>query len=363
MIKILLDDKTITRARRLHVHLSAEPCADDFEFELDNTADQYTSHFVNTKGQKLAISIAKNQSPSASSAPSAVQYLNVFNGLCDSIDFKYHPEQVISAQGRDYTGLLIDEIITPSLAEKFSGKSASQIVSIIAREYGFTADATSTKSTDLDDKLYTPGTHVWAVVVELAKKCSFDCFVTKDRVISFKSRKESTDIKRTYSLSVLSAVNSSNLLHPSNLEFSKDLTDSLALKVEIIGYDTKRKERISYIAESPLRNRDNYKIISETHLELKTSADVKLCAENKLKEYSKDLITGSCIIPIDPELEPSDCIQFKNGGFAGTYYLTDVTHDCDKSGEITTLQFASKVLFEVKTKEQKFPPTPKPFTF
>jgi hypothetical protein len=361
MIKIIFDDLTITHARRLRVHLTAESAADEFEFEIDNTDDQYTSHFSETKGQKIAIAI-RPPTPN----PQSSSYVPVFRGLCDSIGFQYHPEQIISVQGYDYTYLLICEIVTPSLAEKFSGKSASQIVSIIAKEYGFTADVTVTRPTDLDDKPYTPGTHVWSVITEFAKKYSFDAFVTKDRVISFKPRKESTEIKRTYHFPMcLPGLDSrSQLLRPSNLEFSRNLTDSLALKVEIIGYDPKGKKGIFYIAESPLCTRDNYKIITETHFELKTSADVKLCAENKLKEYSKDLITGSCVVPVDPELEPSDCIQFKGQSrFAGTYYLTDVTHDCAKPGFISILQFASKVLFEVKTKEQKFPATPKPFTF
>jgi len=341
-IKILVDDKTIIQPRHLGLRKTVNPEADSFDFEIENTRDRYTDIFYQTTGERTAIEL---------------QGILQFKGLCDSCEFHYFPESIIFAQGRDYTGLLIDEIITPTLSAKFSGKTASQIVETIAKQYGFKYDITRTTKTGFDEHLYSPGTPVWSAVAELAQKHNFDAYITKEGILIFKERKLSTEVKRVFSFDKKFGT------VPTFLHFAQDKTDSLALKLEVIGYDPKAKKRISYLAESPLRNRDNYKILTETRLDLITKSDLRLYAEARLKQYSKDLVTGHLLIPGDPELEPSDCIEFKEMKMSNRYYITEVIHNVSVNGFTTELDFASKEFTEARTQELEFLKPQKPFSF
>uniref|UniRef100_A0A7C6EEL1 Phage late control D family protein n=1 Tax=candidate division WOR-3 bacterium TaxID=2052148 RepID=A0A7C6EEL1_UNCW3 len=339
MIKILLDNIEINKVSRLMIHKTVHFDADYFEFEIPNSADEFTDLFYGTSGEKIEIGIlppsAQNQKPTT-----------VFRGFCDTCDFSYIPQKTILVKGRDYTGFLIDEIISQELAAKLSGKTASQIVNIIANHYQYQSQVKATSNVYYDEKLYSEGTSVWSVITELATKEGYDAFCTSDKKIVFQPRILSEDIKRVYSL------NSQYGQIPSNLEFAQDKTLSLALKVEVIGYDPKAKRKIHYLAESPLRNRPNFKIITHKDFNLKTKDQVRLLAETLLKEYSKDLIIGSLIIPVDPEIEPSDCIQIKAVKMAGNYYVTDVTHEYSVAGFTTRIDFSSKALTEARTVEQ-----------
>lgn len=346
MIRILLDNIEISKVRRLLIHKTVGFEADFFEFDINNEKDEYTDLFFGTSGEKIEIGILPPDL-SLRARQSADEAIPVFRGFCDACDFIYIPERIISVKGRDYTGFLIDEIISKELAAKFSGKTASQITKIIADHYSYQSEIKSTSNVYNEEKLYSEGTSVWAVITELATKEGFDAFVTKDKKIVFQPRIIKEDIKRVYSITKQYGQ------IPAQLEFSQDKTLSLALKVEVIGYNPKAKKRIRYIAESPLRNRPNYKIITHRDYNLTNKEQVRLLAESLLREYSKDLIIGSMTLPVDPGLDPSDCIQIKAVKLANKYYTTDVIHEYSTEGFTTKLQFASKALTEARTVEQE----------
>lgn len=329
-IRILLDDKKITRVQSLHLGKNTRAEANDFNFTIENGGDRYTDIFYQASGELIQVEIIGTI---------------CFRGFVDTADFPYIPQEMITVSGRDYTGLLIDQIVSSELAIYFTGKTASQIVGVIADKYGFKKDLEATANTYLEDKLYAGGMPAWDVIRSLAEKEGFDAYVTKDKVVVFKKREISSNIKRVYSpYPKLGIV-------PSQLEITQDKTLTLALKVQVIGYDPTQKYRISYIAASNKCNRENYKIITVWDETLKSKKEVAARAEALLRQYSNELTTGSLIVPVDTDLEPGDGIEIKGIKLAGKYYVTDADIDYGVQGFLTTVKFASKVLTEAKTVE------------
>lgn len=329
-VRIILDDKEITKVRNLRVERNTHAEADIFEFGIGNERDRYTDIFYETKGELIEIEIIGTV---------------CFRGFADTSDFTYVPEQMINIAGRDYTGLLVDEIVSKNLARRFSGKTASRIIQQIAKYYGFESETDSTKSVYYKEKLYAEGTSVWEVIRTLTEKEGFDAYVTKDKKIIFKKREIPSQVKRIFSLT------KGEGLIPSQLTINQDKTLSLALKVKVIGYDPRMKQKIIYTAESSKRTRMSYKLITVRDFSLKSKPEVKARAEALLRDFSKDLTTGSLLYPVDAEVEPGDAIEIKGIGLADRFFVTDVTHNKDLSGFTTELQFASKVLTEAKTVE------------
>ena len=330
-IKIILDDKEITKARRLRIEKNTTAEADIFEFEIDNHKDRYTEIFYGTSGELIEIEIVGTV---------------CFRGFVDAAGFSYVPEQVIDVTGRDFTGLLIDEIVSKDLARRFSGKTGSQIVEQIAKYYGFTSEVDATRNVCYEEKLYAEGTSVWEVVRTLNEKEGFDAYVTKDKKIIFKLRKISSQVKRVF------ALNKKEGIVPAELHIDQDKTLSLALKVRVIGYSERAKRRISYTAESTMRNRPNYKIVTVRDFTLKNKPEVKTRAEALLRDYSRELMIGTLSYPVDPEMEPGDAIEIKGIELTDIFYVTDVIHNKEISGFTTELKFASEVLTEAKTVEE-----------
>lgn len=330
-IRITLDDKEITKVRRLRVEKNTHAEADIFDFDIDNHKDRYTEIFYSTSGELIEVEI-----------DGAI----CFKGFVDNAGFSYFPEQIINVTGRDYTGLLVDEIVSKDLARRFSGKTASQIIEQIAKYYSFTSEVDATKSIYYREKLYAEGTSVWEVVRTLTQKEGFDAYVTKDKKIIFKQREIPSQAKRVF------AMDKNEGIVPAELVFDQDKTLSLALKVKVIGYSPRTKKRISYTAESSRRTRTSYKLVTVRDFSLKNKAEVKARAEALLRDYSRDLMTGSLLYPIDAEMDPGDAIEIKGVELAGKYYTTDVVHNKELSGFTTELKFASKVLTEAKTVEE-----------
>lgn len=330
-IRIILDDKEITKVRRLRIEKNTAAEADIFEFEIDNHKDRYTVIFYDTSGELIEIEIVGTV---------------CFRGFVDAVGFSYVPEQVINVTGRDYTGLLIDEIVSKDLARRFSGKTGSQIVEQIAKYYGFTSEVDVTRNKWYEEKLYAEGTSVWEVVRTLTEKEGFDAYVTKDKKIIFKLRKIPSQIKRVF------ALNKKEGIVPAELHIDQDKTLSLALKVKVIGYSQRGKRRISYTAESSRRTRSSYKLVTVRDFTLKSKPEVKARAEALLRNYSRELMTGVLSYPVDPEVNPGDAIEIKGIELADIFYVTDVIHNKELSGFTTELKFASKVLTEAKTIEE-----------
>ena len=317
--------------QRLHIEKNTQSEANIFNFTIENGADRYTNIFYQTIGELIEVGISG---------------IVCFRGFVDNAGFKYIPQQMIEVAGRDHTGLLIDEIVSADLATRFYSKTSSQIIKLICDKYGFEADIETTGSTYLEDKAYAEGSSVWDVVRGLAEKEGVDAYVTKDKRLVFKKREIPTQTKRVYALKPTEGI------VPASLDIEQDKTLSSALKVRVIGYDPKAEEKIVSTAESSDRKRANYKIVTVRDNTLGNKKEVTARAEALLRQYSKELVTGSLSTPLDPEVDEGDGIEIKGIELAGQYYVTDVIHDYGVAGKTTELRFSSKVLSEAKTVEE-----------
>jgi hypothetical protein len=379
-VVILLDDLEITSHVSLSIDKNISFTADEFQFEIENSGEKYTSSddpskpgFFESSGEKLGIQISGALT---------------FAGQVDSVSFVLSPQSSILVRGRDYTGHLCDTLVTAELTAKFKGKTDSQIVKLIATDQSYPTDLTDTTKVHSKESLPPVGASLWSVIVELAKRNGFDAWVGPDKTIHFRKRELSNDPKRLYDLNPESKTqNPKSIL---SLSFDQDKLLSRGLKVLVIGYDPKtgkghsvskksflsppststsastfslapglpgrdtppgrRPGEIQYTAESSQRNSANYQLVVVKDYSLDTKEKVLARAEALLREYSAGLIMGTLTVPGDSDLEINDCIQITGSRVAaktgGKYYVCGLHHEHSTAAFKTTITFASKVITE-----------------
>lgn len=374
-VSILLDDLEITEHVLLTVDKNMGFAADEFEFEIENSGERYTDLFYDTAGEKLGIKFA-----------GAI----TFAGQVDTVDYGALNPQVLTVRGRDHTGKLCDTLLDQAQIDRFTGKSDSAIVKLIADSVSFPVDLTATSRVWAEQNLFAPGASLWTAVVALAKRNGFDAWVGPDKTIHFRKRELSTTPKRAYDVKRLAGmtVGEGREARPCSLTFSQDKLLSRGLKVLVIGYDPKTKKghkveskllpaapesgartpsllpslpgrdaqegrrpgEISYTAESSQRNSANYQLVVVRDYSCDTKEKCLARAEGLLREYSAGLISGSLFVPGDAELEVNDCIQITGSRIAektgGKYYVVGLRHEHSAARYATTIQFASKVITE-----------------
>jgi len=390
-ILIRLAGAEISACARLSVKLSNSNRPGRLELSIPNVAGKYNSVFrvpdpadksrlKDSPGKRISLFLSLSSPSAVSRQPSAP----TFTGFSDSTRFSYR-QGIISLDGPDWSGILCDDMMSPDLAARMKGRTASSIVSLVAKQYGFAADVDATTKVWSDDNAFPDNTSIWSVLCDLATKEGFDLYCRPSTlstasipsILVFKKRSLPTSVIRTYHVPCpggdMTHSSSNGIVSQAGTrgfpvlpDFEQDDNLSLALKVKVIGYDQKRKQRITFTAESPQRNRPNYKLIEIVDHSLGTKDLVRRRAETALTDVSKNLLVGELELPIDPELAPGQAIAFifdgdQDKSFEGKYLITDVEHSIIDSGlSTTTLTFASKPLAEsrdIEIEELK-PPNP-----
>lgn len=321
-VRVLVDELELTRPASLELELSVGIEADAFQFTVENPGDKYTDLLFDTQGKQAKVEL---------------QGRLKLRGILDSADFKMLPEATVDCSGRDMTGVLIDELVPEALADRLVGKS-SRIVSLIAKEYKFVVDADE-GTASFEAGALPAGTSVWAVVRTCAEKDGFDAYVDETGTLLYKRR----EVPSAVSLS-LAAGKATAGVRPASLAFHQDKTLSLALKVKVIGYDTGKKRRIVYTAESKLRNRPNYKLIEVIDLTLTDAGQVRARAEALLQAYSKGLVCGSFVLPWEYAPARRQAVEIAGCRLEGRYFVTGAKFSYSGSEMSATVAFANRVL-------------------
>lgn len=331
-------DLVVEKVRSLRVERTSGLEADIFAFSIPNKNQEYTQAFKSTSGKRVEIRINGQVK---------------FTGFCDSATFQVIPEPLLEVEGRDWTGIAIDEVMTAELAAKLQGKTASGVAIVIAKHLGWTYDVDATTEVYGEYKAFAEGVSLWEAMRDLALKEAFDAYVTPEKKLVFKPRVLPAVATRIYAVPAPSGAFSANAQVPTALSFYQDKTLTLALKVKVIGYDAKAKRRIAYTAESKLRNRPNYRLIEIVDYTLQSAGEVRSRAMAELTQISKGLVAGELLVPVDEGLEPGQAIQISGAGpFSDKYYVTAVVHQQDEAGEFATgARFASKPLMESREME------------
>jgi hypothetical protein len=342
-VRVIVDRAEVRSPATLRVERSVGALADEFRVSIPNRGGEHTALFRSTDGKRIDVELGGRVR---------------FRGFCDEARFRALPEPSVELVGRDFSGLLIDEVVSDSLAQAISGGVASTAVTRIARAFGMTADADRT-SRVLRSEGFAPGTSVWAVVSELAEREGFDAYVTPERVLCFKRRVLPSRPSRVVFVPAArgGVAVPEGAVAPTSLEVYTAKTLALGLKVRVTGYDAARSRSISYTAESKKRNRPNYRVVEIVDRGLSTKAAVVARAVAALEEISKGLVTGSYSCAVDGELEPGQAIDLRFGDAAysalgGVYFVTKVVDELGGDGSFTTdVEFASRPLVDAHTEE------------
>jgi len=377
-VRISVDELEIVGVRSLTVELSTGVEADMFQAGIPNVGGEYTGLFVRPWEMQ------QTQAPTPAERKKlfdgqrcevAISGEVCFRGFVDDARMEEIPTPGIEITGRDYTGLLLDEVVSPALATAVSNVTSSTAVSRIANAFGLTPKVDRTTRVWDENQAFAAGTSVWGVVAELAGKEGFDAYVTREKELVFRKRVMPSVISRTIVVPGENGDSPSERstrgtvpIFPEELEFYTAKTMALGLKVRCTGYDPKANRSIVFTAESPLRNRPNYRVIEVPDRSLRTREQVSAKAWAELLRISKGLVTGRYRGPVDGKLRPGQAIEVRyqkaegrrqnEEPLEGTYFVTKVKHQLTQDGEFTTeAEFASKPLaigtVEVKEVERE----------
>lgn len=322
-VKISVDDLAIGLVASLSVRLSTRPEADSYQATFPNEDDRYTGLLKDTQGRTVRVAIEGDVK---------------LSGICDSATFGYGPG-VIEIAGRDWAGVLVDEVAPESLLGRLKGKRSHEGLRLIASEYGFGLAADTGSWTFPEEQGQQAGTRVWEIVRNYAEMEGFDVWVDPQRVIQFHARTVPGSASRVYRVG-----GAGPGIRPIAVSLAQDKTLSLALKVRVIGYDSDRGRRIVYTAESPLRNRPNYKLIEVPDYSLTTDAAVRRRAEVLLAAYSMGLVTGEVVVPWSDAPARREAIELVGCAWADRYYVVGLSYELSPGGRVARVSFANRAL-------------------
>jgi len=346
----------------LYVELSTGLEADIFRARIPNPGGQYTGLFV-TKGemQQRALS-AEERKKLFDGEQVDVEIAGevCFRGLCDDARILAIPTPGIELTGRDFSARLIDETVSPQLSEAVSNVTSSVAVTRIANAFKLTPRVDRTTRVWGEQSAFGAGVSPWSVVAELAGKEGFDAYVTGGEggpELVFRKRVMPSTVARTITVPATEGSRDQGIEGssvPEELEFYTAKTMGLGFKVRVVGHDPKRNQSIVFTAESPLRNRPNYRVLEVVDRSLQTRDQVSARAWAELLGVSKGLVTGRYRGAIDGGLRPGSEVEVRYEGrgaggegepLAGTYFVEKVRHQLSEQGEFTTeVEFASKPL-------------------
>ena len=360
-VRVRIDDKEVVGVSRLFVELSTGIEADCYRVRIPNPGREYTKDFTNVDDRRVDIELAGKV---------------CFRGYCDEPRATEIPEPALEIAGRDFTGLLIDEVVSPALAKAVSNVTSSAAVTKIARAFKLTPKVQTTTKVWGEYQAFGAGVSVWSVAADLAGREGFDAYVTAGDggrgtgdgggpELVFRKRVVPAEVSRIFWVPALQGGvrreerggRSGAVRDCMELDFCTAMKLALGLKVKVVGYDPKRNAPIVFMAEAPQRNRPKYKIIEIVDRSLATKALVAERARAELERISKNLVTGHWRGEVDGGLKPGQAIEARFEGqrdypLNGVYFVTKVRHELTEDGEFTSeCEFASKPLAEGKVEE------------
>ncbi len=322
-VKIFLDEYQLEKVTSLEIVKNWGYDADEFSFQVPLTENVF-DRIARAKGEEVKIFLEDRK---------------VFSGIIDTAEFVYSDSgEIIDVTGRDWTAILQDTTADKDLVNDAKGKTASEIVKMIADKAKIKYSIQKTSKT-YDERSFSAGSALWDIVVALARMEGFNAYVTSDKVLVFRKPLRK-GIKEVFSWKTGEG------RQPLRLTIDQDKTLSLSLKVIVIGWDPQQKKEIeSDPAESPLKQRPGYKTIVVQNMSIKSKEEANYYARKLLEFYSRNYVRGELEIPLAPDFEVEDLIELKGvGDFSGVYYVEEIRHRYDITGNITTLTFSKQII-------------------
>ncbi len=253
---------------------------------------------------------------------------HVFTGKIDGVKPSFSNPNVVHLIGRDYSARMIDT----EYSIVFKNQKSGQIAKLLADKYklkfvGNTGDSTLDKEIFHDRK-------EWDILQTLADREGFVCYVDKLKQLYFGERKES-DEKSTYTFDRTKGRENCRVdFDDSSVGVLTKVTVRHWHKKKLIQASAENKELAKRIGQVKERIVYDSKAI--------TPALAKQIADKKLKEWSRNTVTGAVTTSLLPTLFAEKKVSLVGcGRFSGLYYCDQVTHAFDHSGAITDIDITN----------------------
>lgn len=287
--------------------------ADSFDITFDNS--KLLSDWFR-KEQELRIYLGYVKNPLSWTKSDLT---HVFTGKIDGVKPNFENPNTVELLGRDYSARMIDTQSTLA----FNNQTSGQIAQYFANKYGLNFIG-EMGVVDLDKEMLTDKKE-WDVLQALADREGFVCYVDKDKNLYFGPRQDSDDdIVYTFSR-VPGKINCTAEFDDSSLGVYSKVTVKHWYKKQLIqasAENTQLSESIGQVKE---------KIIYDS--KAKTPELAQEIANLRLKDYSRQVITGTINSFMIPEIVPEKKVTFEGGGrFSNDYYVEQATTEISKSG-------------------------------
>lgn len=287
--------------------------ADSFEATLDN---QHMLSDWLRKEQEVRIYLGYVSDPERWSKNELV---HVFTGKIDGVRPSFGNPKTVQLLGRDYSARMLDTESTIA----FKNQKSGQIAQLLAKKYGLKFVG-QVGDADLDKEMFT-NKKEWDILQTLADREGFVCYVTKNKELYFGPR-QSSDENQVYTFSrVLGKENCKIECDDSSVGVITKVTVRHWHKKKLIQASAENKKLAASLGQTKER------VVFDS--KAKTPADAKRIAENKLKEWSRAVVTCRANTPLLPYLEAEKKAKTEGTGrFDGMYYIDRVVHELSRSG-------------------------------
>ena len=240
-----------------------------------------------------------------------------FAGKIDGVKPRFAGEgETVTLMCRDFSRDLIDTEYSIAYAER----TASQIAEMLAQKHGLVPQVTPT--TDILERDIFHDTTEWEMLQELAEREGYVCYVKKEKKLVFAPRAEEAEIVGRY-------VWKKNVV-------SADFDDSsVGVYNKVTVRHWTKKQRIEASAQDDFLIQQMGRVVERIicDSQIKSYAQAKEKAEKRLKELSRQAITGEPTVVGDPVLEAEKRVILEGfGRFSGTYYINRAIHRFGVSG-------------------------------
>lgn len=255
---------------------------------------------------------------------------HIFTGLTDGVQPQWGGQQgdVVELVGRDYSGQMIDTYNSVS----FANWTSSRIAEYFANKYKLTPKITPTTSVVSSDAYQNR--QEWDVLQTCATREGFICYVSKDLELYFGPRQESGKPVDTISVQAMSA----NAVSGDGMQFD-DSAVGVYNKVTVIHYYKGKTIEGSAQNDALIKSMGG-QIVEKIMTDSKatTPALANQFAQNYLKQYSRQAITGSFQnLPGNSAYVVDAMVKVVDAGrFSGNYYIEKVSQKYGKQNGFVT---------------------------
>lgn len=307
----ILEVKTLTLERESNE-------ADHFEAIIPNVNDRYTFDIKSIEDEPLRFYWDEKL---------------MFTGILDQVTYTIDNEgERVRLEGRGPLAKLQDDTVENVLNE-VCGKSAGEIARKMAESVGLKIGRIEVEDIVKDYSGLTPESTKYELLEFLQSKTGAIFWIDREGKFNFlKPKKQEPKIEFVYPDKL-----------PKRIEIYESKTLTLSFKVKVIGYDPRRKRKIVCVAESPQRNRPNYKLITIRDYSLHTKEEVCRRAKGLLRLYSLGFVVLEGEIPGFMEADVGDVLQLKGMDMPERYIITKLAFDLSTDDGLVT-RFRAEVL-------------------